>query len=681
MKKIKWTVSWVTLKDKEARIDIYEEGYTGDTIELEASDKPFSTTEDGADDLMKEVRTQSGYIRVIDDGTLTDDIIPTTATAHPVIMTVDGEVTWQGYMKPDAYSADWDTNVEVELPVVSGLAVLESIYMDQTRDMVTTTLGSLLREAIEATGCTYSHIMLPYEVGQKSTDTARRAPLEVSVSRFTFFGESDMDPDDEDYEPYTAITYLEFIEEFCRLWGWSLMERGDTLYFVSPDAGLYDDYTLASLTGTTVNGPRVSTEAVELSTLHMDGSDHKRDVRQGVKKITVTASLGKVEEAVPAVDKTELGFIKRNNDNLQGETKYKMAMKWYGDGGENKSAQFIRYKKTDDGWVPNTTSDWNCVGGSYREYDLWLKKDEDKINFSFTGGIWLQMTDTGTDGYSPTEEEAEKMPVAIIRGMKAVCFNSGAFCISAKTYGENIYEGSVTVNNGYDTIHLSFRVGNKWWNGTAWQDTEAKFEVKTGYEKYENSAPGSLENTKTLDMPYNGAEGYMMIVDEPLDGIPILTIYANGNRSAKLGVNYAILLGDLKVTYYPTDEISDDSEDDNGENTYKAVIGGYEEEKEVELKMGTKKHNGACYGALSYEGADVTELYFSGEARLMRPEEALLTRLRRLYGRTTKALTLEIVHGDLTPLTRVTYDGTSYAVTGENVDWDTETETVTLTEN
>ena len=70
-------------------------GGTGNAVPLKGGAQPFVTQEDDDDDQFTPIRTQSGYIRIIDDGFAADgttafdwkDLVPDTDLSRPVTLT------------------------------------------------------------------------------------------------------------------------------------------------------------------------------------------------------------------------------------------------------------------------------------------------------------------------------------------------------------------------------------------------------------------------------------------------------------------------------------------------------------------------------------------------------------------------------------------------------------------
>ena len=219
---IRWQVKFKTLNEKDALIDIYEKDWTGTITQLEPAVNPITTEEDSDDDYLKPVRTQTGYLRVIDNGDL-DGLMPEDNSQHYVELHIDEELCWCGYMQADTFSEDWDiTPLITEFPLISPLGILEGVYLDQAKEMSLVKLGELLLECIESTGVDFNYIYFPKEVWYSENESAQ-TPFSVALSRQTFFEDNGSDDRDaEDWERYDADTCLSFLEEFCKFWGWTL---------------------------------------------------------------------------------------------------------------------------------------------------------------------------------------------------------------------------------------------------------------------------------------------------------------------------------------------------------------------------------------------------------------------------------------------------------------------------
>ncbi len=126
---IHWQVKFRSLRANTLyTVNIYDSSYSGTPVQLTGAAQPFETQEDDSDDMFMPVRTQSGYLRIVDTGYAADgvtpfnfrDLIPTTDTDRPVTLTDDyGEVVWQGFMQAQNFGSQlFETPQEREFPLL-----------------------------------------------------------------------------------------------------------------------------------------------------------------------------------------------------------------------------------------------------------------------------------------------------------------------------------------------------------------------------------------------------------------------------------------------------------------------------------------------------------------------------------------------------------------------------------
>ena len=134
---IHWTIPFASLRDGTIySVNIYDASYSGSPVQLKGGAQPFVTQEDDDEDFFADIRTQSGSISIIDDGTFDwKALVPTTDTDRPVTLThvVNGSTVrdWQGFMQAQNFGATLFGNPqEREFPVQCALTVLEGSDID-----------------------------------------------------------------------------------------------------------------------------------------------------------------------------------------------------------------------------------------------------------------------------------------------------------------------------------------------------------------------------------------------------------------------------------------------------------------------------------------------------------------------------------------------------------------------
>ena len=115
---IHWQIKFKSLRaangNEDYTVNIYDDDYTGDPIPLKGGAEPFVTQEDDDEDIFTPMRTQSGYIRIVDDGFDAQepaqpfnwkDLVPSTDIDRPVVLTNGNNVVlWHGFMQAQNFS-------------------------------------------------------------------------------------------------------------------------------------------------------------------------------------------------------------------------------------------------------------------------------------------------------------------------------------------------------------------------------------------------------------------------------------------------------------------------------------------------------------------------------------------------------------------------------------------------
>ena len=685
-RKIRWQIRFKTLNDSNGRIDIYDEGWTGGITDLEPAANPFTTEEDSDDDYLKPVRTQTGYLRVVDNGDL-QGLMPSDNSQHYVELYINDYLEWCGYMQADTFSEDWDvTPLVIEYPLISPLGLLDGVYLDQEKGMGVVMLAELFLECIDATSVDFDEIYFPREVWYSENESVK-APFSVGLSRQTFFKDNGSDERDAaDWQRYDAATCLSFLEEFCKFWGWTLHERKKNLYLI----GQSEDYyvtTVENIRKIVYGGIFISNrskmEKIDLFSLSLDGNDNKKEILQGVNKVKITAKVDAVGTVVPSIDENFTDILYNRTIIMYGLdgniSRYKKVIA-YKLGDLNVSMYAYLRNDSTGGWMQGEYTYNNVnngVGAMYVKRDIYSPKDlSGKRNYNYKSGIWVVVASK----YRPTLAQARNMPILKVGSLNAAKYRTGAFVISATVYGYDRIGDNLIETNGVGPIEIKFRVGDKYWNGSGWSTTETWFNIQIGSEDG-SSIPGKILSTKTLDMPYNGADGYVMPINEELSGIAELEMHAIVYESYSEKRNAELYIDDLKVEYYKDDNIVNGNlgKSDKNENVYVSLLERRASgEKELELRIASNNNNQAAYNTLSGAGRDIGLLYFVQEGSSMFAEQHLLNMLKQVYGRITEKLKVTVERSDLTPMMRLVRDEKEYRILSEKIEWVDESEEIVI---
>ena len=96
---IHWKIPFKSLRTGTVyMVNVYDANFSGTAVTLKGGADPFTTDENDDDDVFTPARTQSGYLRIVDDGrdangnvlsaaNSVDALLPSTDTDRPVTLT------------------------------------------------------------------------------------------------------------------------------------------------------------------------------------------------------------------------------------------------------------------------------------------------------------------------------------------------------------------------------------------------------------------------------------------------------------------------------------------------------------------------------------------------------------------------------------------------------------------
>lgn len=273
-------------------------GGAGAAVPLKGGAQPFTTQESDDDDPFCPIRTQTGYLRIVDDGYALDgttafdwkDMIPQTGTSRPVTLThVEGGTTivdWQGFLQAQTFSgALYGNPQEREFPIQCVLSSL-SKYDIPTNETALRNFAYLLRLFITSSGITVNQIIV-----QGGADAQQWMLAMVDWRNFMNTGK----------QTYTAkYKFLDILEDICRFWGWTCRTWRQNIYLTMADDTAEQSYltlTMAQLE-TMAGGTAAGTVTSSIPSVTLSGdifaSTQNDDIQvRGYSKATVKADANK----------------------------------------------------------------------------------------------------------------------------------------------------------------------------------------------------------------------------------------------------------------------------------------------------------------------------------------------------------------------------------------------------
>ena len=280
-------------------------GGTGDAVPLKGGAQPFVTQEDDSDDQFAPIRTQSGYIRIVDDGLDANgnafdwkDLIPQTNTSRPVTLTAGGTVVWQGFMQSQNFSGILYGNPqEREFPVHCVLSALNGVdiptVVPQNLQMILnfgSLLGYIFGNVATLSGNALANGEFVFQCASRA-QTILGAKIDWSNFLTT----------DEEGNSAANYTLYQILEDFCRFWGYTVRTyRRDIIFTCADDTTqttgirFASESALASISGSTLSS-MYTTVTIPDSFVDADNDD---TVILGPGKAEVKADTNSQKEVV-----------------------------------------------------------------------------------------------------------------------------------------------------------------------------------------------------------------------------------------------------------------------------------------------------------------------------------------------------------------------------------------------
>ena len=232
---IHWQVTFKTLRGgKTLTASVYDNLYYGEPIQLKGGAEPFVTEENDDDDPFKAIRTQTGSLKIVDDGYALDgvtpfnwrDLQPRSDHDRPVILTDENDtILWQGFIQAQNFSGTlYEQTQEREFPLQCALSILSSQYPNTTDQGIVNFAFLLDYISSMITAASVSVINFSEFIIQGGSDA------QAWLSKKFHWANLLSEDQDEDLSPqYDLFTCL---EDMCNFWGWEARTEGTRLYLM-----------------------------------------------------------------------------------------------------------------------------------------------------------------------------------------------------------------------------------------------------------------------------------------------------------------------------------------------------------------------------------------------------------------------------------------------------------------
>lgn len=235
---IHWTVTFKTLRGgKTLTASVYDNTYSGQPIALKGGAEPFVTEENNDDDPFKAIRTQTGSLKIVDDGYALDgvtpfnwrDLQPRSDHDRPVILTDENDtILWQGFLQAQNFSGTlYEATQEREFPLQCALSILSSQYPNTTDQGIVNFAYLLDYISSMVSAASVSVINFSEFIIQGGADAQRWLSKKFHwANLLSEDSEKGLSPQ---YDLFTCL------EDMCNFWGFQARTEGTRLYLMCMD--------------------------------------------------------------------------------------------------------------------------------------------------------------------------------------------------------------------------------------------------------------------------------------------------------------------------------------------------------------------------------------------------------------------------------------------------------------
>ena len=585
---VRWQITFKTNNpdnDHTGVVKVYDSNYSGDPIILEPAVNPFYTCRQ-MQDISDPVVSDSGYLRVIDNDIAAEhieDMHPLGALDRPVEFYFDNVLKWRGYISPESFTVDWEPAPrEVAFPLVGALSVLDSVSITKNNTN-RQSIAAFLYEILDATGFTWSKIIMATQMESLDDGTSYDVPeLRLELSRYNFMQATSSDNiDDVDWTPISGDSYLQVLQDICRYFCWTAIQEGDVLYLSSlrTDLTSYPKAVTWAALEALAEDPTDTPEGISddsarpvvvLSSIEMDGINHRKSIKNGVKKITIQSNLNNRDDVIPKIGYkgNVLTDWKENYRTLNPSVNYQghclfldpskepvqlfMFEEVYDELTEQWYLQAVDWSEPTENYNPGCGA---IVRAFTHEYDPDDTPDPNPVT------TYRNMLRLRRGGFEHLMVPSTSV-LASIRSVAAGFFPAGgALFISGMVY--NQYPSFPDFNSGdpdgltqvgafLNNLYLRVRLGDKYFNGTSWQDFPTTFPVEVIAINSPASimlgGPGKIKNTSPGG--YEGVEGYCIPIEENMDGTLVVDFFSwDTNSQTNADKVNTIFISDLNIRF------------------------------------------------------------------------------------------------------------------------------------
>lgn len=688
---VKWKVPFEAKNNKKYVVDILED--VEETVEtaylLYGAENPFETSETNSEEYFLPIRSQTGYIRIVDkdgkdrNGLAYDwhEIIPDNNTHHQVRLIYEHgnsrDIVWIGYMKAEMFTTQTFAGTEeLAFPVICPIGLLElsplTFSSNITSELTVLTVAQIIHMALNSTGIEWQNVYVSRILSPSGSQTIND-DLNARLSLMNF---TDAVP--ELSQSNTVATWVDtkpmsdIIESVFRFWGWTLFSRSLDIYIVASGAenyqGTYRKFSFTQLASeflytnsTDEYVPQTLNLAEETNdkALKYMSTENYEDYVLGKRKIKIQANVNE-KQIVIAPKFEELSYYSQSWANKYPDV-------YYDSNNEPKYYSF-KFNLQNTGTLVAQLHDIivNVTPKSISAYsgetvlsldDTW-GVDSEKTEFNLRKNIEILWEGMGGNNYitgyyydqNTGVGSGPKPTQALLKlsTIHSLCIpKDSMISITASARGAIDPQVPRQFFSNLEYVYMQVKVNCKGsvysWSTTVptytnnWQDDPTQGTWgEDGYIRVPINNFNKIKTTKQLPIPFYGASGLCIRMLEGQSQIGRLEISVLDNPSRNT------ILDNIQVKIVPKDDMMFPKA--KSVQTYTGVANEtFKEDLNVSLDIASGDSNKYGFGQLFNNNCTyLTALRFYGDTQNMAPEQHLLNRMISAYGKKRNRLQIVV---------------------------------------
>lgn len=461
-------------------------GGTGTAVPLMGGAQPFITQEDDDENMFCPIRTQSGYLRIIDNGKDANgnafdwkDMIPATDTSRPVTLTHTDNgstvVDWVGFMQAQDFgSVLYGNPQEREFPIQCVLTVTQGTDINYQQTAIQN-FAYLLKQIVDAIPSAQRPTAFYIQGG---ADAQQWMLKKIDWQNFV--------SEDGDGKITARFNCFDCLQDMCAFWGWTARTYGSTIFLTCADDSaetnwLYLTYSDLVQLAAYVSGPIPGTVTDTFVFSNLDNlgdifasTNNDEYVQRGHNKAVVTAnSNNAANKVIDYAPESVALYMQRQTptiETIDGQKVY-----YFGDLNQfplpDAPSPFLRGEALSGNGSFSYISTDNSLS---RADDTQISDSAIRIKKTYNGSVFASLETVYQHSFR-------------FNGDIYWFFSTGGIrlhgTIWQRRYKVEDYDS--TTKRGHKTMYMCLGIGAtrataKWWNGGGWQDSITTFKATIG---------------------------------------------------------------------------------------------------------------------------------------------------------------------------------------------------------